>query len=445
MRAIQHIITALLALHGAIHVLGWLKWAHLSPVAQLSGRTLVPLSPLTERAFAGLWASALILLTLAAGLRLFSRELWWAPALAGLLLSQALIVVSWQDAKFGTVLNVLLLLPALAGATHAQFAGRIDHEVGTLLAAATARSEQRPLAATDLAGLPAPVRRWLEQSGIVGRAPIRTLRLRQRGELRTAPEAAFLPATAEQYFTVDPPGFVWHVQARMFGVLPVEGRDLLAQGHGEMLIKAASLVSIVHARDEKIDHGSKLRFLGEVVWFPSAALAPYVTWEAIDDSSARATMTSGKDPVSAVFHFDEQGRVVGLDAERYLGGGPSAQLTPWSIVCTEWRRFEGILVPSRGEVRWILPAGTFSYYRWEVEDIEFDRPELYGGPASHHDSQALGDEEEALSAERRVARGSSDASVQGRSDGVLPGGVDSGGGAVVDAYLLIRMPTSTTE
>jgi hypothetical protein len=378
MRTIQHLITALLALHGAIHVLGFLKWAHLHPVPQLSGRTLVPLSPMAERPFAGLWATALLLLALAAGLRLLSRELWWAPALTGLVLSQALIVVSWHDAKFGTVLNVLLLLPALAGAAHTQFAARIDREVGSLLSAATARTEQKTVTAADLERLPPPVRRWLDQSGIVGRAPIRTVRLRQAGELRTAPGAAFLPATAEQYFTVDPPGFVWRVQARMFGVLPVEGRDLLAQGHGEMLIKAASLLPIVHARDEKIDHGSKLRFLGEIVWFPSGALAPYVSWERIDDSSARATMTSGTDTVSAVFQFDEQGRMVGLDAERYFGGGPGAKLTPWSVVCTDWRRFQGILVPTRGEVRWILPAGTFGYYRWEVVDVEFDRPELYG-------------------------------------------------------------------
>ena len=54
-----------------------------------------------------------------------------------------------------------------------------------------------------------------------------------------------------------------------------------------------------------------------------------------------------------------------------------AKLTPWFGASSEWRTFEGIEVPTRGEVGWRLPAGTFIYYRWEILDVEFNRAGLF--------------------------------------------------------------------
>lgn len=82
--------------------------------------------------------------------------------------------------------------------------------------------------------------------------------------------------------------------------------------------------------------------------------------------------------VSAVFTFDQRGRVVRFDAARYLGGGADAKLTPWFATCADWRVFEGIEVPSRGEVGWELAGAPFIYFRWEVTDVQFDRSDPYG-------------------------------------------------------------------
>jgi hypothetical protein len=38
-------------------------------------------------------------------------------------------------------------------------------------------------------------------------------------------------------------------------------------------------------------------------------------------------------------------------------------------------------VPVRGEVVWELESGDFSYYRWEILDVEVNRPALYPGGA----------------------------------------------------------------
>jgi hypothetical protein len=369
-------LTMLLALHGAIHVLGFFKWSKLAEVPQLSGRTLFPSSGAADRTFAVLWLAVALTLVGAAVLRLARNDAWWMLALPGLLVSQGLILLAWPDAKLGSVANMILLLPALVAGANARFVQGVETENRALLARAT-MVPSTIVEAAELERLPASVRHWLVASGSVGRNRIGKVRLKQRGELRTAPSASWMPARAEQYFSIDPPGFVWRVDATVSGVLPIAGRDKYVNGHGHMLIKAASLVSIVDAADEKIDQGSLLRFLGEMVWFPSAALSSYLTWEGIDATHAKVTMRHAGLSVSAVYAFDGRGRITGMRAERYLGDGAQAKLTPWLVSCTKWGTFDRIEVPIEGDVAWQLADLTFSYYRWQITDLGYDRAELY--------------------------------------------------------------------
>ncbi len=365
----RHVLTILLVLHGAIHLFGFAKWTGLAAVPQLSGRTLTALSANGARAFGIAWLAAALALVASAGAYALRDERWWTIAIGGVALSQLLIVVAWPDARFGTIANVIVLACAIVGAAQAQFDARTAAAERALLAAADRGTTT--VEAQELERLPAPVRTWLARTGIVGRARARTVRLEQRGAIRTSPDAAFAPADATQRFSIRPPGFVWRVQTRMFGV-PITGRDTYAGARGRMLITAAGIAPIVDQAGEAIDQGALLRFLGEMVWFPSAALEPYLAWEPIDGRRAQVTITDGGRTASAIFSFDGQGRVVSMSAERYLGGGADAKLTPWQVTCTEHRVVRGVEIPTRGDVAWKLEAADFSYYRWEILDVEIN-------------------------------------------------------------------------
>jgi hypothetical protein len=265
---------------------------------------------------------------------------------------------------------------ALTAAATRRFQHQIDAEARALLAAAGG-SAARAVEARELERLPPPVRRWLEVSGTVGRPRATTVRLEQRGEMRTGPDKPWMPVAAEQYFSVDPPGFVWSVKTRMMRVLPIAGRDRYADGHGHMLIKVASLITVADGVGPEIDQGTLLRYLGEIVWFPSAALSDAISWEAIDERSARATMRYAGVTASAVFAFDERGRFASLTADRYMSGEGGSRLEKWVIPATEWRTIRGIEMPVRGNAVWKLAGGDFDYYRWEILDVEVNHPALY--------------------------------------------------------------------
>lgn len=314
------------------------------------------------------WGGAALLFLVAALLVGLRREEWWWLAAPAIVLSQALVVSAWPEAKSGTIANVVLAVAVVGGAAHARFVRAIGGEIVALDA------QPAGPAPVDPSTLPPLVVRWLTQSGALAQPGIRRVSLQQTAGLRTTPTSAPLPTTAEQHIAVDVPAFVWHAETAFFHVVPVTARDRYQRGVGHMLVKAASLVPVVDAHDDKIADGALVRFLGEIVWYPAAALRPYLTWRGIDAEHVEATLGADGRSVAATFEIDGAGHVVAVRAQRYLGGGADAKLTPWVARCTAWKRFGAVEVPVRGTVAWELPAGEFVYYEWELTSLVYDPP-----------------------------------------------------------------------
>ncbi len=196
------------------------------------------------------------------------------------------------------------------------FNKRVKNEVEALFKKS---KETKPEVITeeDIKDLPESVQKWLKNSQIIGKEKIFTVRLKQKGLIRTKEGQPWMPAEAEQYFTIDEPGFIWKTKVKMAPLLYFAGRDMYYEGKGNMLIKLLSLITVVNARGKEIDQSTLLRYLGETVWFPIAALSNYIKWEGIDSSSARATMSYGGITASAVFRFNEKGDVINFVCKRY--------------------------------------------------------------------------------------------------------------------------------
>jgi hypothetical protein len=229
----------------------------------------------------------------------------------------------------------------------------------------------------DLEGLPLCVQKWLEHAQVIGKEKIRTVRLKQKGAIRLKAEKPWMPVEAEQYFTIDEPGFIWKARVKMAPFLYFAGRDKYYKGRGNMLIKLLSLITVVDARGKEMDQGTLLRYLGETVWFPTAALSNYIKWEGVDPNSARATMTHGGVTASAVFEFNDKGEVVNFVSERYMSVNNHYVLETWSVPLKDYKEFNGIRIPARGEGVWNLKTGDFSYYQFEITEIEYNKQDVY--------------------------------------------------------------------
>jgi Family of unknown function (DUF6544) len=280
-------------------------------------------------------------------------------------------------------------LPALAGlaamaaigaeaAGHRAFAQLVRRDVEALHARAF---PGRAGVVTEemLADLPEPVRRYLRYAGVAGRPFPGTIRLRQEGTMRLGQR--WLPLDAEEHYSVQPPGFVWAGTARL-GPLPVaRARDMYAGGEGRMLVKVASLWPVVDASGEQMNQGEMMRYLSEMIWFPAAFLGDNISFEAVDDSSARVTLTDHGRAVTATMFLDQQGRLTDFVAQRYRTPDASAPDT-WSTPVTGYGEFEGLRLPATGKAIYKLPGGDLEYINVTLTELHYDTV-----PASTGESQ----------------------------------------------------------
>jgi hypothetical protein len=252
-----------------------------------------------------------------------------------------------------------------------RFALLVDRDVAALLARAT---PTRELVVTEgmLQDLPEPVQRYLTYTGIVGKPFVGTVRLEQEGAMHPSAEGAWMALEAEEHYTVEPPGFVWDATMRK-GILPIaRGRDMYAEGEGNMLIRALSLFTVVDARGPEMDQGSMMRYLSEMIWFPTAFLSDNIVWEAVDDDSARVTLTDGGRSVSATMYFDEEGRFRDFVAQRYRTVEGGYDLETWSTPAYEYGELAGLKLPVRGGAVWKLAEGDLKYADVTITALEYD-------------------------------------------------------------------------
>lgn len=272
-------------------------------------------------------------------------------------------------------LTVVVL--AVTGVSELLFRQMVERDVASLFARNKGVAPG-PITDADLAGLPAPVQKWLRFSGVVGHERVATVRLRQSGLFRTGPDQPWGPLEAEQYFTVNPPGFVWSARMQAGPALWIRARDQYVEGRGNMFVKLLSVVPLSNATGPGMDQGAMLRYLGEMAWFPTAALSDTIKWEAVDEQTARATMSYGGVTASAVFSFDANGVMTNMVAQRFHEASGSMQT--WSAPMAPdpgFKEFDGLKITTRGQAVWNLSAGDMPYIQFENRDVETNVPELW--------------------------------------------------------------------
>lgn len=228
-----------------------------------------------------------------------------------------------------------------------------------------------------LTGLPAPVVRYFEFALTPGRPLLRSARIEQAGDFRAGGfNAPWSPFTAVQHFTAHPPGFVWDASIRMAPLAAVRVRDSYVGGVGSMQGKIASLIPVVdQSGSPGLAAGALHRYLAESVWCPTVLLPGRgVSWEAIDGTTARATLADGTTSVWLDFRFGAQGEIVSVFTPSRLREVNGEYVpTPWEGSFREYQKVDGMMIPMAGEVGWILPEGRLSYWRGRIVSAEYVR------------------------------------------------------------------------
>ena len=220
------------------------------------------------------------------------------------------------------------------------------------------------------------MRRYFDAVLRPGQSLISGVHLRQTGRFNSSEEGErWAPFAATQVVTTRPPGFDWDARVRMAPGLTAFVHDAFVDGEGLLHASLAGLFTVAQARGTpEAAHGELMRYLAEAAWFPTALLPSQgVRWQGLDEHSARATLTDGATTVSLDFGFGADGLIeTARAAARYRKVGDAAVPTPWLGRFARYEMWDGLLVPTDGEVAWIFPEGPRPYWRGTITALEYE-------------------------------------------------------------------------
>jgi hypothetical protein len=362
----RYAFAALLGIHGILHLLGATKAFGWADVPQLR----LPIAP----GVGALWLVAAILLAGAAIGVARDAHWWWWAGLPGIVLSEGLIAQSWADARFGTLVNLVAAVPLLLLAVDARpgsFRSRFTRDRDALLARP---GHPTPLVTeADLASLPPLMRTYLRRVGAVGRPRVRNLRVRFDARMRSSATSPWMPATATQFESFDPPARLFYMNATRGGV-PLDIFHRYVDGAATFQVRIASLFPMVDKHGPVLTRAETVTLMNDiVVMAPAGVIDLPFTWATDGERSVLATFTNADNTVSARLSFDAAGDLVGfLSNDRTQEDSGRSRNVPWSTPITQYRDVDGIRIGSHGDANWVEPSGEWTYGSFDIRSIGYN-------------------------------------------------------------------------
>jgi hypothetical protein len=383
-RIVPWVVVVVLVLHGLIHLFGAVKGFGWANVSLLKG----PIGP----ALGAAWLAAGTAAVSAAVLLVTRVRWWWIVGAVAVVASQSVIFTSWNDAKVGSVANVVLLAAVAYGyaaqgprSYRAEYRRRVD-------AALSAPRPDGVVSEADLATLPQAVAAYVRRSGAIGQPRILNFRARIHGRIRSGADATWMTFTGEQVNTYGPePSRLFIMDATLFG-LPVDVLHTCLGSTATMRVKACSLVQMVNAAGPEMDRGETVTLLNDLCLLaPAALIGAPITWQSMDDSHVRATFVNGRQTVTAELAFNDKRELIDFvsdDRLRASRNGKSFLRQRWSTPVQDYRTVNSRRLFTNGEGRWHAPEpeGEFTYIEFSVDEILYNVSHARTDPRPHNGS-----------------------------------------------------------
>lgn len=194
------------------------------------------------------------------------------------------------------------------------------------------------------------------------------------GEFRRPLTEAFNPTEVEQTIAVGTPALLFAARSSMTGGIWARAYDHYAEGKMEMRAKIGSTLTVVNEPETpELNQTSLQRWLLESSFYPQALLpGGPVSWEAIDDSHARAVVEYYGSKASLVATFNDDGSLASFEAEAdgdlttpYHGSGEH-------VVRSDYKEVAGMMVPHSFTVSRAADGELYPFWRGEVTSISFN-------------------------------------------------------------------------
>ena len=351
----------LLFIHGMIHILGFLKAFQLAEINQLTQNISKPMGIF--------WLIALLLFLVTVIQLINNNDLWWITALAAVILSQVLIILFWQDAKFGTIANIIILLSVIAGYGFWSFENVFNNDVAIRLETSS-KIEKNLLTEIDIEHLPLSVQKYLRYTGVINKEKVNNVKIIFDVEMREKGKDWF-KATSLQYNFFDEPTRLFFMKAKMFG-MTVPGYHRYVEAKATMDIRLFGLFSIVKQSGEIMNKTETVTLFNDMcLMVPATLIDKRIQWEPIDSLTTKAVFTNRGISISAILYFNESGQLINFTSDDRTAISDMKQYR-FSTPVKDYKNLNVRNVPTYGKAVWHYQDGEFVYGKFNLKDIKYN-------------------------------------------------------------------------
>jgi hypothetical protein len=352
-------------IHGLIHFMGFSKAYGYGNFTQLTKEISKPTGLV--------WFATAILFIICIALYLLKKDSWVYFALIAVVLSQILIMSNWQDAKFGTVANVIILVFIIIGFFQIKFKDEYKKEVK--IGIEESRNLQKTtLNEVEIAYLPEPVKKYIRYTGCIGKPIVNNFRVDFLGKIRDHAKPVWMELTSEQYNFIKTPTRLFYLDATMKG-MPVAGFHCFKNGTAYMDIRLLSIFKVEYQSGKVMDVSETVTFFNDMcVMAPAALIDKRIEWLEVVGNKVKASFTNNGITISAWLYFNEKGELINFDSEdrSALGKNGETVKLKWSTPMRDYKTINGYKLASYAEAIYTYPEGDFTYATFELKDIAYN-------------------------------------------------------------------------
>lgn len=361
---LKTIFIILISLHGLIHSVGFVKAFNVAVVDNL----LTPIS----RPIGMLWLVSGLGFILTAILLITSKNWWGFVAVPILLLSQIILILSWSDAKFGTLPNLIILIVAITNIGLFLIQNRFETIVRNDLAHNNSLSTEL-LTEDDIAHLPIPIQNYIRYTKSVGQPKVKSVRAVFIGGIRGSLKEPYMQIRSLQYNFYQTPSRYFYMTANKMG-LPATGLHLYNNQTATFEVMLLNWLPIISAKGEKMNQAETVTLFNDMCFIaPATLIDDRISWELIDNLTVKATYTNGDISISAALYFNESGEMVNfISSDRFETDGKKYLSYPWKTPVSQYKEINGYLLPSKAKLIYEKPDGDFTYGELEFKDVRYN-------------------------------------------------------------------------
>jgi hypothetical protein len=304
---------------------------------------------------------------------IFKVDAWIYLALISIATSQYLIITTWHDSKYGTIINVILFVLVILSWSRMKFERTYEVAVKEQLSHVTLNNSD-VLLKDDISKLPERVQKYLVYTGSLNKPKVKNFKIRFEGNIRKNNDSPWMPFTSEQYNFLSTSVRLFFLNAEMKN-LPVAGFHSFRNGEAFMDIKLLSLFTVQYESGQEMGIAETVTFFNDMCCMaPATLIDERIEWVGVNGDSVFAKFRNNNIVVNATLVFNRKNELINFISDDRFASTESGTMKKirWYTPLKNYSSFNGYNLASSAETIYSYPNEELVYGTFKLQSVEYN-------------------------------------------------------------------------